>query len=626
MGELSVLSVSDSVSCLNNELRRIQSLCIPHHQVRLKCNSVPWFSKDISRLMHKRDQAFAKACRQPSSGNWAKFKRLRKATKCAIKKSKRDYLSDSFEAVRSSGDFWRSFRKCTNSSCGIPSLQKPDGPFAVASLEKAELLASTYESAFNKNDHLPIAFDPHCDLNPEWSCTAEFILSEIRRLSTSVPMGLDGISVHILSALADELAAPISAILNKSLADGEFPVQWKDARITAFPKKPGASVPSEFRPISILPVLSKIAERWLLSILKMYIALSPYQFAHSRGRSTEDALALLQILVANGFEQCRGEITMVCTSVSRRVSRSAVSRQWSVPQPVLRLLNDYLSNRTQLVCVDGQDSKPTQVLSGVPQGSVLGGFLFCAYVNSILTLSLSEHASTIMFADDLLVVKAIPSLESEQKLQSDLVNIESAYKDLFLQINPSRSRLMVFSLAPVPPILATSPLLSGIPMQRVDSLNYLGFLLDRRLNFDLHAKQAASNAKKALGALHRMIGRQAGPAVFLKLIQVKILPIFLYSLAVACPASKGPLLQLERLNRFAARLILNKYQSSYYDCSAFSAGLIFSGDEPSFQIHSVNSPSEYAGEALRLSVTATPHSLRLECQAPHDQQLLFHNS
>ncbi len=158
-----------------------------------------------------------------------------------------------------------------------------------------------------------------------------------------------------------------------------------------------------------------------------------------------------------GFEQGRGGVTKVA-AVSIDVSKAfdtvpknalllELQRQWSLPKPMLRLLKDYLSSRTQSVRVDGSDSKPTLVLSGVPQGSVLGGFLFCAYVNSILSLSLSAGSSAIMFSDDLILVKAVPSLRSEYDFQSDLDIIESAYKDLLLLINPSKSRLMVFSLA-----------------------------------------------------------------------------------------------------------------------------------------------------------------------------------
>ncbi|MCP3665974.1 MAG: hypothetical protein GY696_26330, partial [Gammaproteobacteria bacterium] len=98
----------------------------------------------------------------------------------------------------------------------------------------------------------------------------------------------------------------IAALINNSLQNSECPAAFKHARIAAIPKVPGTMKASEMRPISILPVLSKIHERWFLRILRPLIFIPPddNQFAYLPGRPVDDALALVPLYIASGFRAC----------------------------------------------------------------------------------------------------------------------------------------------------------------------------------------------------------------------------------------------------------------------------------------------------------------------------------
>ncbi len=570
-------TVSDSVAALNNIIMNVLNRCVPHQTRKMIQKPVPWFSKQIARLIRQRDQAFAYARRSADSGAWSEFKRLRKQVKCTIRTAKRKQFSDSFDCVKTSGDFWRAFRKANGSRAEIPSLVRPDGSFAVRPDEKAQLLADSFAGSWNTVDCSPPTFPSEVFIEEKWTCTVHFVQKQIQKLRTSTPTGLDGIPVQMVKACSAELAPAIAAICNRALNDGQFPALWKLARVTALQKKPAATDPTDFRPISILPVISKIAEHWLLTILHPYIQLSPLQFAYCHGRSTEDALLFLQTVVAKGFECCKrsGSATKVAAvsidiakafdSVPKNALLSELQQQWSVPVPIIRLLEDYLSGRKQLVRVNGSDSSATVILSGVAQGSIIGGLLFIAYVNSILNLRLSRNSTPIMFADDLLLLNPLPTSDSEQQLQHDLDLIFQSYQNLFLKINPIKSKWFLFSLASAAPELVSTPNIGGTSIERTESLVYLGFVLDRRLTFSAHTSCAVSKGKRALGALHRAFGRIAGREVFGRLVQAKIMPIFLYGLAAAFPVNATSIVQLERLNKFAARLALNNYTASYFE-------------------------------------------------------------
>ncbi len=148
--------------------------------------------------------------------------------------------------------------------------------------------------------------------------------------------------------------------------------------------------------------------------------------------------------------------------------------------------------------------------------------------------------------------------------------------------------------------------------------------MDRRLQFNLHTVRTLSKGKRALGALNRMFGRAAGPDIFAKLIHVKIIPILLYGIAVAAPAGRTYLAELEKLCRFAARLVCNDYQSPYFDllyqlhwnnvartCFERRAMLAFK------YVYSIR---HLPGEFVRLAIATGRHSERT-MQRAHGLQL-----
>ncbi len=229
--------------------------------------------------------AFLFARRNPNPQSWAKFKEQRKVLKKEIVIAKKKHFGDLFDNVHTSADFWKAVHKCSNEvHSPLPSLQRKDGSFAVTDEEKAELISETFASAFNKNDIAPSTFSDNLPTDAEWICKPEFVFEEILRMATTIPSGPDLIPVKLLKACAGELADPVAALLNKCLKEGEFPDLWKQAQITAIPKKADASTPDGLRPISILPVMSKITERWLLKLLKPFLRLSPNQFAFQPGK------------------------------------------------------------------------------------------------------------------------------------------------------------------------------------------------------------------------------------------------------------------------------------------------------------------------------------------------------
>ncbi|MCP3661293.1 MAG: hypothetical protein GY696_02170, partial [Gammaproteobacteria bacterium] len=231
------------------------------------------------------------------------------------------------------------------------------------------------------------------------------------------------------------------------------------------------------------------------------------------------------------------------------------------------LLRTYLIGWKQTVRISGEDSAEGEVRSGVAQGSLLGPNLFITYISPVLQLQLSFTTRLVAYADDLLVVKPINSLEDSVNLQLDLDRIIAAYDQLKLSINPRKSNFMLCTLAE-PHMQQTLPsglMVDGTAISRVERMRYLGVILDHKLDFSANAMEAAAKAKKAVGALWRTVGCWAGRATFQRIYESKVQPILYHALPMVSPATKRGWNALEKVHRYAARLSLNDFSSSYTD-------------------------------------------------------------
>ncbi len=373
-----------------------------------------------------------------------------------------------------------------------------------------------------------------------------------------------------------EVAPAITALINRCLFEGHFPKLWKHAKITPIPKVPGTNLVNEFRPISILPVLSKIAEKWLKLKLSPFIQdrLGPNQFAYSRGRSTEDAINLLQFYVTCGFNVCPNvtRVAMVSFDVHKafdQVQKNRLllilRRDFQLPDGLAALIDSYLSDRMQSVVVENIESDPVHAHSGVAQGSILGPHLFVAFITSVLDLQLSENSKLIGYADDIILVKPIASDADSQLLQDDIDKILEAYTHLHLRLSPEKTSYVLATLSPTPDQihLDIAPQLNGVAIERKKTMRYLGIQLDSKFSFGCHIQQQSAKAKRAIGSLWRVLGRWTNRSTFKDLYSTKIMPLIWYALPAACPTTRKHWELLEKVHRYAARLATNTFDVSY---------------------------------------------------------------
>ncbi len=565
-------SVDSAANHLSSTLLSVLRKCVPHRTVRVK-RFVPWMTHSLAKLIHRKSAAFSHFRSYSNPSTLAKYRDMHRKVRVAVREAKQGFVLKCFESVNNLSEFWKAVRKVSGEAAVLPSLPRDDGSFAVFDTEKAELFSQAFQGNFNDRDCLPPAFDSAASvLDPNCACSAGFVQRKLGSIQTSA-VGLDLLPVRFLHQISHIISGPVATLINRCFQDQEWPAIWKNARVVPIPKVSSPSNTNDFRPVSILPILSKVAEAWFLHLLRPFLWTSPWQFGFKSNSGTEDAIAAVTHLIASGWQKCTGTAKVAVVSLDIRHAFDQIPhnallvalQQRHCPIYLLRLLRSYLSNRTQVVSISNSVSASASCVSGIGQGSLLGPALFNAYIDTIFSSQLSPGTSLILYADDCLVVRPIQSAADELALNSDLAKLQRTYDSLFLTVNPAKSKVLLCSISPRPATFKHPPVIAGVPLQAVSSLKYLGVYFDRKLDFQENTTCSSAKTRRCLGILKRAFGSSLSCSSFAYLYRAKCLPVLSYAIAVVSPRRRQDWLLLERTNRLGLRYASNDYSSSYQE-------------------------------------------------------------
>ena len=217
--------------------------------------------------------------------------------------------------------------------------------------------------------------------------------------------------------------------------------------------------------------------------------------------------------------------------------------------------------RRQKVVVEGETSEPIHVVSGVPQGSVLGPLLFIIYIDSINDTKLSVDSKTSQYADDMILTKSIRSTADFAELQADIYSLNTWVTDNHLTFNSSKCKYMLISRkrrVTCPPDLK----LDVSSLEQVYSYKYLGLNLTPNLSWSDHIHSISTKAKKLL---YRRFYRNTDSQSLLRLCLALVRPHTEYARQVWNPHMQKYIDQLERVQKFALRMCAKQWDVDYTD-------------------------------------------------------------
>ena len=250
-----------------------------------------WFPHSLIRKIHKRRHLYRQAVISQNPFIWSQYRTLRNSIVHDIRKAKSSYLCSLSISSRS---FWSHVRSLRKSKSPIPTLKTTNYTCSTDS-GKANLLNTTFADFFTKDPLLPPLPPLFLACSPDLLCSAESVSKQIDCLPNDTSPGPDAISSLLLKATASAISYPLSLLFNLSITSGFFPSAWKTSIVVPIPKtSPPSDSPSDYRPISLLSLVSKLREKHIANILFAHLLsrnLIPHnQFGFVPSRSTSDAL------------------------------------------------------------------------------------------------------------------------------------------------------------------------------------------------------------------------------------------------------------------------------------------------------------------------------------------------
>ena len=307
-------------------------------------------------------------------------------------------------------------------------------------------------------------------------------------------------TILVLVKCALPLSGPVFHLFSRCIERAVLPDEWRVHRITPIFKSGDRASVANYRPISLLSILSKVFERFIFDHILEFVSssISGNQFGFLKHRSTVQQLLLFldHLLQSKSTPTQFDSIYLDFSKAFDKVPHNLLLlklRSLGIIGNLWQLLHHYLSDKSLCVAINNTLSPTLLVLSGVPQGSILGPLLFIIYVDDLHSLQM--YSRLLMFADD---TKCLSSPSDTVQIQHDLNELSQW---LCLPFNVTKCSLIHF--------FSTSSLLSSTyylncsPVSTVVSQKDLGVLFTEDLSWSSHYKQLAATAYKTLGLLRR---------------------------------------------------------------------------------------------------------------------------
>ena len=462
--------------------------------------------------------------------------------------------------------FWSYIKSLRKDNSGVAPL-KENGKMHADPLDKSNILNRQYESTFTQEDETNIPQPEGCPYPPmpDIEIGRDGVLKLLKKINPNKASGPDMIPARILKDLAEELAPFLTEIFQRSLADGEVPMDWRSANVTAIFKKGDRFKASNYRPVSLTSLCCKLQEHIIVSNtmkhLEHHKILTDCQHGFRARRSCETQLVTLCHELADSLDKNK-QTDMVILDFSKAFDRFPHQRlliklrHYGIQGTTFQWIQSFLSSRNQQVVVDGATSDKVPGISGVPQGTVLGPLLFLLFIND---LPACVESKTRLFADDCIIYRNVKTIKDCQELQNDLFKLTVWEQKWGMLFHPDKCNSMQVTRSRNPLMFKYS--LKGQDLEAFNTAKYLGVDLSNNLSWNSHIDRTAKKANSMLGFLRRNLrinNSDTKTAAYKTLVR----PNLDYCASVWSPYTATGKQKIEMVQRRAARYATNRYHNT----------------------------------------------------------------
>lgn len=406
-----------------------------------------------------------------------------------------------------------------------------------------------------------------CSLHPT---SPMEIINLVKALSNSHSSSFDEISTSLLKNIIHPIAQPLADIINCCLDKGIFPDKMKIAKVIPIFKTGKKTDIKNYRPISILPAISKIFEKLIeqriTSFIERFNIVASSQFGFRKKHSTQMAILSLYEKVTEALDNNEFaigifvDLSKAFDTLNHKILINKLE-YYGIRGVPLALIKSYLHNRTQYVSYHNYLSCHQPITCGVPQGSVLGPLLFTLYINDI------EHAcpelNFILFADDTNLMYSNKDIWTLKRIvNNQLASLANWFKANKLSLNISKTSYILFGrkkINTIPDNAETFTIqIEDQILSQVNHTKFLGVVVDQKLSWKQHVEHLCLKISKSIGMINRIKFKLNRNALIL-LYKTLIYPHLSYCNIIWGTASQSALKQLTILQKRIVRIITHSY-------------------------------------------------------------------
>ena len=554
---------------------------IPNKVVEIRPRDAPWFNSELRKLKRHKDKMHKKAKTTHSVDDWANFRSLRNQYTNKLREAEKMHRESLATSLKHSKQinpkhWWHITKQFMgkNKENSIPPMEENNITYFNPK-DKADAFNKAFLS-FSRLDttgaHLPDLTYRTAARIDNIPILESDVLDILKSLDTSKASGPDGISAKMLKETAHSIAPSLTKLFQKSYNLSKIPHLWKEANVLPLHKKGNKSSFANYRPISLLCLVSKVYEKlifkYVFNYLRDHDIITVHQSGFTPGDSTVNQLLYMYNMFCKALND-KKDVRIVFCDQSK-----AFDRVWhegllfklkciGISGKLLEWFSDYLKNRKQKVVINGIISDILFILAGVPQGSVLGPLLFLIYINDITD---GINAGIKLFADDTslyIIFDGNDVNQATEVLNSDLQTVNEWAKKWLVTFNPQKTKSLYISLRKNlnPPPLT----FDGHILENIDSHKHLGIELNTKLTWNNHIDTIAASADKKinlLAHLKHLLDRKT----LLTMYQSFIRPSLEYGCIIWCNCTDTDNDSIEKVQRRALRIISGGIISTHSKC------------------------------------------------------------
>ena len=538
-----------------------------------------FITPEMREVMRERNRSKRQFNRSRKTDDWEKYRLLRNKAVSMKRKAVQDHFANLCKDKNSDQKkFWNTIKPYISSRKKQTShneriVLKDNGVIVREQKEVAEVLIEHFSSAKDADSSesqrpsIQRKIENNVDSSRSFTITntnSDEVKSIMKNLKINKSTGHDQIPALAIKESAEILCHPFSSLVNYLFDAGKVPLSWKLGEIVPVHKKDCTLTKTNYRPITILPVLSKIFEKLVHTRIGSYFEEVYHKnvFAYRQHHGCDSAILSLTEEFKKELDSRKviGLVSMDLSKAFDNLPHDLVVKkleEYGGDLKVINLITNYLSDRHQRVKLSGNYSSLKAITKGVPQGSILGPLLFNIFMNDLAYVI--DQSTLFSYADDTQIFKSAENIDDvEHSINIDLKSVDQWYENNQMKRNISKYQAITFGKPNRTPVFTCEDI--AIPVK--DELEILGVTLDSRLKFESQIRKICRKVSQQIAVLNRL--KKILPFETRKSIyRAFIAPHFNYCSESWHHCCKRGQNKLEKINERAIRFVTRDKSTTY---------------------------------------------------------------